>query len=427
MNIVFVTQALPYLPARDGFRLYAANLLRSLARHHDIDLASLLREGESDHLTWARDHCKTLLTLRTKTNRDLLTPINLFATYAWGKPLQHRRTISSFLTGGSRSRRWDVLHVEGGYAGGLVPSDLILPRVLSVHDSWKLRCAEMAKCSPTRRERLYHTLVSQIEPRYERLVFPRFDSCVVVGETDARAIRSVAPSSQVVVIPMGIDTEYYRPMSVKTDGASFVFHGNLEYAPNIQAAMEFARLIFPLIRRHAPQAVFRLVGAKPAKEIREIASWPGVRLSADLPDLRNTLCSSSVYVCPLRYGTGVKNKLLEAMALALPIISYPEGVNGIDCIPEKHLLLADDPQEFARLALDLLNNPPHAQELGRAARQFVEENFSWESRARSFERLYLQAIENRSRQSNLRNPFPHSMRGQTLVTSEAVPRGLRNS
>jgi glycosyltransferase involved in cell wall biosynthesis len=329
--------------------------------------------------------------------------------------------MSSILTEGLRSRRWDVLHVEGGYAGGLIPPNLPIPRILSLHDSWKLRCAQMAKCSPTWRERLYYNILNQIEPRYERLVYPRYDHCVVVGGADAGAIRSAAPHCQVAIIPNGIDTEYYHPLSVKLGNSSFVFHGNLEYAPNVQTAMEFAREIFPLIQKQVPQAVFNLIGAKPAKEIREIAAWPGIRLSANLPDLRESLCSSRVYVCPMRYGTGVKNKLLEAMALGLPIISYPEAVKGIACTPGKHLLVADDPQEFARLSLDLLHRPGRAEEIGRAARQFVEENFSWESRADSFEGLYRQAIEDRRRRNNLRCLSRQAVGGHGPGMSEAAP------
>jgi glycosyltransferase involved in cell wall biosynthesis len=421
MNIAFVTQALPYLPCRDGFRLYAANVLRSLARRHRVDLISLLRDDDDRHLDWAREHCATLSTLPLKKGRNVLAPVNLVATYAWGRPFEHRGKMSSLLTAGMRSRQWDVLHVEGGYAGGLIPSRLPLPRVLSLHDSWKLRCAQMAKCGPTWRERLYYNILNQIEPRYERLVYPRFDRCVVVGGTDAIAIRSLAPSSQVAIIPNGIDTEYYHPAPARMGGASLVFHGNLEYAPNVQAAMEFSREIFPLIQRQVPQAEFHLVGAKPAKQIREMASWPGIRLSADLPDLRNALCSSRVYVCPMRYGTGVKNKLLEAMALGLPIISYPEAIQGITCTPGKHLLLADDPQGFARLALDLLHDPQRGEEMGRAARQLVEEDFSWESRAESFEGLYLEAIEAHGSRGNLRRLSRQARGGQALALSEEAP------
>ena len=406
MNIVFVTQALPYLPCRDGFRLYGANLLRRLARRHQIHLISFLQGGDCDHLAWAKEHCLTLTTLSSNGGKGLLTRINLFTTYALGKPLRHRKNISSALAAGWEPRDLHVLHVEGDYAGGLVPPELPIPRVLSLQNSRKVRCAQMANCSTSRRERLYYHVLNRVEPRYERLVYPRFDCCVVVADKDARAIRAAAPESQLAVIPNGIDAEYYRPKSGTYRGPTLVFHGNLGYAPNVHAATEFAREIFPLIQRESHHAEFHLVGAKPVKQIRELASLPGIGLSANLPDLRNALCSSRVYVCPVRHGAGFKNKLLEAMAMGLPIIAYPEAVCGMNCTPGKHLLLAENVQEFVRLALELVNHPKRGEEIGRAARQHVVDNYSWDSRADEFESLYRQIIENRRERAGLSNPYP---------------------
>ena len=102
------------------------------------------------------------------------------------------------------------------------------------------------------------------------------------------------------------------------------------------------------------------------------------------------------------------------MALRLPIVSYPEAIKGIDCVPGRHLLLADNPQDFARLTLDLLNNPQRREEMGWAARQHVEENFSWDSRAGSFERLYLRR-PSRSRRRRNSTPYPPSENVPALV------------
>jgi polysaccharide biosynthesis protein PslH len=418
MNIALVTQALPYLPCHDGFRLIGANLLRCLSRRHQVDLFSLLREDDYDHVAWARKHCATFDVLPVQESKTLLTPLSLFSTYAWGKPLRYRRRLSAFL--GKPSRRWDVLHVEGSYAGGLIPGNFGLPSVLSLHDSWKLRCQQMAACSTSWRRRLRYRLLNQIEGRYERLVYPRFDRCVVVSDADARAIRTEAPRSRVAVVSNGIDTDYFRPTAPVNGHSTLVFHGNMEYAPNVQAAVEFSRDIFPIIRQQTSQAVFHMVGAKPVQQIRDLASLPGIKLSANLPDLRPALCNSRVYVCPLRYGSGVKNKLLEAMALGLPIIAYPEAVRGIDCIPGKHLLVAEDRAEFARRALDLLNCPQQGEEIGRAARRHVMENYSWESRAEEFERIYAWAIERRKARLPPAQPVapcPHPLQQGHAMTS----------
>src|SRR5205823_4796652 len=110
-----------------------------------------------------------------------------------------------------------------------------------------------------------------------------------------------------------------------------VFHGHMGYAPNVRAACDFVDEILPLVRREVSGATLHLVGAAPHPNIEELARRPGIRLSANLPDLRQAVSSARVYVSPIRHGTGVKNKILEAMAMRLPIVCFPDSIEGIDC------------------------------------------------------------------------------------------------
>jgi glycosyltransferase involved in cell wall biosynthesis len=308
-----------------------------------------------------------------------------------------------------------VLHVEGGYAGGLVPPDLPIPKVLSLHDSWTLRCEEMLKCSQTTRERLYYTFLKYYEPRYERLVYPRFDSCTVVAQQDLEEVRRTVPEARVDLIPYGTDTEYFHPIPVEKQAGVLVLHGHLGYAPNIEAALEFASEIFPLIQRQMPSATFHLVGASPSPKIQALASRRGISISADLPDLRAAVCSGEIYVSAIRHGTGLKSKILEAMAMRLPIVCYPGSTVGIEAVPGQHLLVAGNAQEFAGSVLDLLSNPDHAEEMARAARRLVEERYSWESRARAYEELYERARQG-DHQGGAQGPSQMRLAALTRVT-----------
>jgi glycosyltransferase involved in cell wall biosynthesis len=280
-----------------------------------------------------------------------------------------------------------------------VPAALPIAKVLSLHDSWTLRCEEMLKCSQSLGESLYYRLLSYHEPRYERLVYPRFERCTVVADPDVAAVRATVPSCRVDLIPYGTDTEYFHPVPAQKQPNTLVFHSHLGYAPNIEAALEFANDIFPLVRRQVPEATFHLVGAQPGPKITELASRPGIRLSADLPDLREAVCSAAVYVCAIRHGTGLKSKMLEAMGMTLPIVGYPGSIVGLDGTPGTHYLVAENPEEFAVHVVELLRNPRRAADMAAAGRQLVEERYSWDSRARAYERLYDQVI--RERQARL--------------------------
>jgi polysaccharide biosynthesis protein PslH len=316
---------------------------------------------------------------------------------------------------------WDVLHVEGAYAAGIVPPGLPVAKILSLHDSWTLRCAEMLRCAQSRRERLYYRLLSLHEPRYERLVYPRFERCTVVADRDVEEVRRVVPEARVDLIPYGTDTEYFHPVPVERQPRTLVFHGHLGYAPNIAAVLEFANEIFPLVRQRMPDAVFHLVGANPAHTIQELAGRPGIRLSADLPDLRPAVCGARIYVCAIRHGTGLKSKMLEAMAMRLPIVCYPGSTVGLEATPGAQYLLAGNPREFADHVLALLADGDRADTLAQAGRQLVVDRYSWASRAQAYEELYARAIEERrARLGRVAGPSP-APAGHRLYARRSSP------
>ena len=392
-----MSQALPYLPSRGGFRLYGGNLIRQLSQRHEIHLVSLLLEDDAEHLDWARQYCASVRTIPTGRYRRLLAPLSAASAHFWGKPLQQRWRMRDTLL--ECVTDWDVLHVEGGFVAGLIPVNLRIAKVLSLHDSWTLRCDEMLRCAQSRRERFYYTLLKFHEPQYERLVYPRFERCTVVADPDVHAVRKTVPNARVDLIPYGTDAEYFHPVAAEKEPAALVFHSHLGYAPNIEAALEFANDILPRVRRRVPDAVFHLIGANPDPKITELASRPGVRLSPNLPDLRGAVCSGQIYVCAIRHGTGLKSKMLEAMAMRMPIVGYPGSTVGLSGIDGKHYLVAQDAEEFAAHVVHLLEHPERAEQLARAGRELVETEYSWESRARMYEDLYQQVIKERGHRS----------------------------
>ncbi len=396
MNIGWISDSLPYLPSRGGFRLYGGNLIRVLSARHQIDLVSFLREDDVQHLDWSRQYCASITTLPMKGAGLAARVANAVSSYLWGNQIHQRERLQAVLGERLRSRDWDVLHFEGPFCAGLATRDFPAPRVLSLHDSWTLRSREMLECAQSWREKAFYTFLKYHEPRYERLLYPRFDRCTVVAARDLEEVRRVVPKCKAELIPYGTDTEYFHPVVVKKEPHTLVFHSHLGYPPNIEAALEFSNDIFPRIRREFPDAVFHLVGASPVEKIRQLASRPGIRISADLPDLRAAVCSAGIYVCAIRHGTGLKSKMLEAMAMRMPIVAYhPGSTVGIDCVYGQHLLAAETPAEFVAHVVELLRNPQKADRMAQAGRELVEEKYSWESRARAYEQLYQQIVGER--------------------------------
>ncbi len=224
----------------------------------------------------------------------------------------------------------------------------------------------------------------------------------MVAPRDQEVVAQVAPKSTVELIPYGTDTDYFYPVPAQKQESTLVFHGHLGYLPNIEAALEFADNIFPRIRREIPNATFHLVGADPVPRVQDLAARPGIHLSANLPDLRPAVCSARVYVCAIRYGTGLKSKVLEAMGMRMPIVCYPGSTVGIECENGENLLVAENPQDFARQVVHLLRHPVRAEQVAEAGRRLVEEKYSWASRAQTYEALYERILQERGENSRWR-------------------------
>lgn len=373
--------------------MYAANLMYRLSGAHRIDLVSLVFPEDEQYLAWPKHCCSTVHAIHADRTTIVRRLLNFCFSYLRGCPLHYRRTVEELLHWGSEERRWDVLHVEGGFMAGLIPLDYSLPKVLSLHDSEMLRAEEMLRCRLDLRTKLNYSVRRYYERRYARLVYPRFDRCVLIAERDARFNRQIVPAGKFVVISSGIDTRHYHAMPRHSTPAALVFHGNFSYPPNVDAALHLANDILPLLQRQIPQATLKLVGAAPDACVRALAARPAITLSADLPDLRGALASGEIYACAVRFGSGLKNKLLEAMAMELPIVSYRSSTSGIDCIPGKHLKIADSAQEFASHIIDLLRYPVAARQMAKAGRDLVADKYSWESKVNQWSRLYEEVVD----------------------------------
>jgi glycosyltransferase involved in cell wall biosynthesis len=389
MRIGFVSEALPYLPCREGFRIYGANLIRCLAPRHRIDLAALLSPGDRDHLDWPLPYTASITTIAAREHGHLARAASALSGYLSARPRHYRAELARFA---SRRDR-DVMHVEGPFAGGLV-AHASGPKLLSVHDSVTTRWREMARRARRSRQRLRALVMAVYARRYERLLYPRFDRCVVVTEREREALARVAPAARIEVVGNGTDTSYFRPEpGLRSNEPALVFHGNLGYPPNVAGAVELADRVFPRIREQVPAATLHLVGADPAPEVVRLSSRPGIRLAADVADIRPFLAGASVYACAIRHPGGIKNKLLEAMAMALPVVTYPQATSGIECVPDTHVLFAETPAELAERVVGLFQEPERGRALGLRSRCLMERRYSWESRAAMFERLYDEIIE----------------------------------
>lgn len=386
MKILLVSQMVPFLPCHDGFRVIPANVLRVVAGRHDVHLLAVSDGTEEPaQRAWAGSYCRTVEVLRPRPARPLRDRLSRLV-----------RPVRPELVRAVReaARRWrpDLVQLEGP---ALAPLARVMrlgaPVVLSGHDALSLRYEDFGRFARSGRARLAWRFRTAAARRFERRWYRWIDHVIITSPADRDALARWMPAERVTVVSNGVDLDHwaYRPAP---DPDRIVFTGNMSWPPNEDAARHFALDVYPRIRARRPSAEFWVVGATPSLAVRALGGLAGVHVTGTVPDLREFVWRAAVYVSPLRFGAGVKNKILEAMALGAPIVATPRSLTGTPLVPGRHLLLADGPDAIAEAVLTLLDNGELRQALSKEARRKVELEYSWESAASRFEAVWRAAV-----------------------------------
>lgn len=207
------------------------------------------------------------------------------------------------------------------------------------------------------------------------------DRCLVCSEQDKVVLSQLGGRSRMVVIPNGVNLDYFSFGSLaNASDREIVFVGTLDYDPCEKGIWYFCSEILPLIKVEIPDVRFFVVGRNPSKRLQKIANAnSGVILTGRVEDIRPFVYKARVFVVPLLSGSGTRLKILEAMAMGVPVVTTSIGVEGIEAINGEHIWIADSPIEFANAVMRLLNNLSETESMRKKARIFVEERYSWKS------------------------------------------------
>jgi sugar transferase (PEP-CTERM/EpsH1 system associated) len=228
--------------------------------------------------------------------------------------------------------------------------------------------------------------------RYEAQVCHVADQVLAVSDVDAAMLQKLVPGLDVAVVPNGVDTLTYRPefasLEPRMPEGALVFTGTMDFRPNVDAVLWFARQVMPRVRAEAPEVHFFVVGQRPHRRLDSLQSDPAITLTGWVKDPRPYIAQAAVYVAPLRIGGGTRLKLLEAMAMGRPVVATSLGAEGYPVTDGRELLLADTPEDFATTVLALLRAPEWRAELGQAGRRFVEQRYDWQAIVPRLEAVY---------------------------------------
>lgn len=405
MRILFVT---PYVPS--SVRIRPLGFIRELSKRHAITLATLVYpSAEARFLNEVTPYCQAVHPLALKRPeawaRCLLSlPTSLPLSVAYTQSASMHRLVRELV----RRDGFDLIHVEFARAAPLATEvDRALheapaqreriARVYDAVDSMTLASARTFRASHSRLRRAVAALEWAKFRRFEAWAIRQYDRVLASSPADRAALSDLAPEVPVAFLPNGVDTEFFAPPNgnqpgLGTEPPTIAFLGRLSYHANVTSVLYFYHHILPLIRARRPDVRLLLIGRDPAPAIQALAADPNVEVTGYVPDVRRHLARATVSVCPMRAGAGVSNKVLESMAMALPVVSTSLATGALAVEHDRELLIADDPVDFADMVLALLSSARLRARLGKQARAYVEAHHRWPAIADQLEQHYREIV-----------------------------------
>lgn len=391
MKILWV-KAGGLIPPDTGGKIRSYQLLRRLAAKHGVTLFTFYAAHPHDaHDQLEREDIRVLRhPLQTPAPRSLaevgLYARQLFSLQPYSITKYCRSEVALRLRQLLQEDKYDLILCDFLCAAGVIPWDLACPKVLFTHNVEALiwqRHFRVAR-NPVWKAvcwREYKTM-ARAEHHYLGLA----DHILTVSDTDRDHFTQFIDSSRVTVIPTGVDVNYYGPTSEPVEPNALVFTGAMDWMPNEDGMFHFLEKILPRIRRQIPEVTLWIVGRQPSRRLRELAArTPGVCVTGTVEDIRPYVHRAAVYVVPLLVGSGTRLKIFEAMAMGKAVVSTPLGAEGLPIRDGENVMLADEPESFANAVVRLLQSSELRNNLGRAAREFVEQKYSWVSVAAELE------------------------------------------
>jgi sugar transferase (PEP-CTERM/EpsH1 system associated) len=384
MRILYICHRLPYPPKRGG-KIRPFNMIRHLSAKHEVTVCSLARsEQEAAEGAGLAQHCARVEVARVS---DPMQWVRMFARlptvvpssmgFFWSPDLAVR--IRHLLS----TERFDLIFVHCSSVAQFVSDVQGIPKILDFGDMDSQKWLEYAQHKPLPLKPGYWIEGTKLE-REERRLARMFDLCTATTRAEWETLESYATGAPTGWFPNGVDAETFAPEDGAYDADTLSFIGRMDYYPNHACMIDFCAQVWPLLKKRRPGMKLLIVGADPSAAVRSLGELPGVTVTGSVPDVRPYVRGSLAMVAPLSIARGTQNKLLEAMAMGVPVVCSRVAAAGVDAVPGEHLLVADTPSETAASVLRLIERPEERARLALAGRARMLTHHSW---PKSMERL----------------------------------------
>jgi polysaccharide biosynthesis protein PslH len=402
MHILFVATNLP-VPANNGQSIRSLSIIQALeSSGHELSFVSFTNKRRPKDLQPLSTFCRSidLLELEMKNltqgtdyfqRLKCLLAFKSFSVERFRSEAMRAR-IQEILNRGQH----DLILCDGPYALTNIPTTKI-PILLNCHNIEYVILERYAQLERNPIKKYYARIESYLMREAERNSCHRVACAMVCSQIDLEILRPLRPDLPVFVVPNVVDTDLIHPVEKSSpDGGELVllFQGGMDWYPNRDAVEYFARAILPRVRAECPKVRFIVAGRNPpARFVERFKSDPAIEFTGTVLDMCPYLAAATVVIVPLRLGGGTRIKILEACAAGKPVVSTILGAEGLGLEAGKHILLADDPAEFAHSVVTLLRDPALRDAIARSARAVVVARFSHLNLKGSLETLMSSVVQ----------------------------------
>jgi sugar transferase (PEP-CTERM/EpsH1 system associated) len=394
LNILIITPRIPYPPFR-GDKLKIYNLAKNLSENNSVTILTFLRSTNqlNDLANFDKFGIK-VKTIKLSIFESIInTAIAIFSRLpfqaAWYKSAKMNRKVAELCSSGE----FDVVYYHLIRSAQYFHKSMENGKPLNILDFTDAVSLYLKRFAEVQKNPLIKFLIKVEQKRvvnYEKIA-EKFHALFICSEVDKKYLIDSGLNIDIRILNNGIDIDYFQPEKIKCQINRIIFTGNMPYFANYDAAIYFAEVIFPKILREIPDAEFYIVGQKPPLKIRNLAS-KNIFVTGFVPDIKLEYLKSAVNVAPMRFGAGTLNKVIESIALGVPVVGTPFAVNGLPKELYKFISVADDEDSFAGQVVTILKNPKIREELLEEGKKVIRNILSWKNVVSGFESYLAQEI-----------------------------------
>jgi len=377
MNILYVCHRFPFPPKRGG-KIRPFNMIRHFSASHRVTVASLVRsKSEAAEGSGIASHCvrfemghvnESMQALRMVARLPTSVPSSL--GYFYSAPLARR--IRAMLA----RERFDLIFVHCSSVAQYVEHVTDVPKILDFGDMDSQKWLEYARYKPFPLS-LGYALEGRKLEREERRLASRFDLCTATTRGEWETLERYRTGVATDWFPNGVDGEMFTPGDEPHDPDTLVFVGRMDYYPNQECMFDFCANVLPKLQANRRTIKLQIVGADPSAAVQKLAELPGVTVTGSVPDVRPYARRAALMVAPLNIARGTQNKILEGMAMGLPVVSSRVAAEGVDAQAGAHFRVANSPDEYVSEIMRIINDPAERDRLARAGRARMLSHHSW--------------------------------------------------